>query len=475
MINALKNHIRVHKEAYSIGTVLFISFIARLWYTWGDTSVWWDGAVYVGMGKYIATGGSIGLWEMFRPPLFPLFYSILFILHIPLVLVGKAVVIFSSIGSIWLVYKLAESVRKGSGMYAGIFLSITPVFFTFSKVPITDIISVFFALLALSLQRKKKYFISGIVVAISFLLRFPQGLMLFSIVCITIIESYDHDLILWVKHTFINGLLLGAGFIALVGPYLISNHFLYGNALIPLVVGNKIIGGYSYLYNLGTWYYAKELLKTAPFLYFSIFAPFLLFKKYHLSYQEQKNLRAVIVTAFIFCFYFFWQSHKELRYSIAFIPYISILASVSFTFLFSRILERKEIIVLFFGLLIIFLYQSFPYLIKGKQVDPYTPVYSYMSTLKGSYISTSPVPAVLSDVRIVEFFDSVITFEDALTRRASTLDGAVVTMCDLSCDLDLAGSPSCSVHIKDLLKKKTTFTESYENTINGCTVMIFKK
>ena len=139
---------------YGIGAVLAISLLVRIWYSIGDTSVWWDGAIYVGMGKYLATGGHTGLWEMFRPPLFPLFYSLLSILHLPLVAIGKIVVILSSIGCIWLAYRIAESIEEGVGIFAAIFLSITPVFFIFSRIPITDITSSFFALLALFFHMK---------------------------------------------------------------------------------------------------------------------------------------------------------------------------------------------------------------------------------------------------------------------------------------------------------------------------------
>jgi 4-amino-4-deoxy-L-arabinose transferase-like glycosyltransferase len=476
MIDRIREHLNKYKRLYILGSILFLSLVIRVWHSTQDSSVWWDGAIYIGMGKYIATGGTVGLWEMFRPPLFPLFYSLLYTLHIPLVFVGKAVVILASVGSVWIAYILAESIRKGSGFFASIFLSITPVFFTFSKIPITDIISVFFIMLALLLYKKNKYLLVGFLVGVAFLLRFPQGLMLVSLGIIIICDTYNSQIYIWIRNLLGKGILLGVGFAILAVPYFISNNMLYGGAFKPLIQGNIVIGGFSYLYDLGTWYYATELLKTAPFLGFAIFAPLLLLKRSSkLSPESKLHLRAILITALVYCVYFFWQSHKELRYSIAFIPYIAILSGVAFTTFFSYVFKRKIFVLAMFALLLVFLYQSFPYILKGKQTDVYAQANEYLKTLgDGDYVSTTPVPVVFSNVRIVEFFGSISDFTDVIQRRGDVIDGVVLNMCDLNCTTESNAGKSCLSSIEDVIAK-TSFVKSYEADINHCPYIVFNK
>jgi len=476
MIHKIKEHLKKYQSQYILGIILFLSLIIRVWYSTQDASVWWDGAIYIGMGKYLATGGTIGLWEMFRPPLFPMFYAVLYALHIPLVIVGKAVVVLASVGSIWIAYKLAESIRKGSGVFASIFLSITPVFFNFSKIPITDIISVFFVMLALLLYKRSKYLMVGFLVGAAFLLRFPQGLMLLSFGIIIIFDTYNRNISLWIKGLFVRGLLVLAGFAILAVPYLISNYLLYGGTLKPLIQGNTVVAAYYSAYDLGTWYYAIELLKTAPFLGFAILAPILLFKRnISVSPESKLYLRAIFITALVYGVYFFWQSHKELRYSIAFVPYIAILSGVAFATFFSHVYKRRVMILIILTLLVIFLYQSFPYLLKGKQVDVYASVNKYLKTLgDGDYISTTPVPVVFSNVRIVEFFGNVNDFTDVVQRRGEVIDGIVLNMCDFNCTIESNNGKSCISSIDEVLAS-TSFVKVYETTVNQCPYRIYQK
>ena len=475
-MNRLRNHINAHPKVYAIGVVLVLSFVARVWNALQDVSVWWDASIYIGMGKYIATGGTIGLWEIFRPPLFPLFYAGAYILHLPLIFLGKAIAILASIACLWIVYVLAESIRKGSGILAAIFLSITPVFFVFSKIAITDISSAFFVLAALWMYRKEKYFLAGIMAGIAFLLRFPQGLAMAALACIIIVDTYNPSLKEWIIISFKRGLSVAAGFFLLAGPYLISNHFLYGDVLLPLELGNIVIGGYSYLYDLGTWFYATELAKTAPCLVLAIAAPFLLLKKSLFgSHESKRNLRAVLVMTLVFIVYFFWQSHKELRYSIAFVPSLAILAGVVASILFDRIRHRRVIwraAVLI--ILTIFLYQSFPYLLKGRQVDTLAPIHEYMSTIKGDYISTTPVPAIYGDIHIVEFYDSMQALRDVLKRRALVLDGVVFTSCDMMCSPETNNSKSCMASVLEEVAK-TPLKKVYDTTVGQCSYVVFHK
>lgn len=476
MITFLKNHIIEYKERYLISLVLFLSLFFRIWYTSLDQVVWWDESVYIGMGKYIATWGHVGMWELFRPPLFPLFYAVLFSLHLPLILFGKITVIVASIGIIYLVYIIGESIKKWSGVFSAIFLSITPVFFFFSKTAITDIISVFFVMLSLYLYTKNKYFLTGLTVAFAFLLRFPQGLMMVALAIIVITETYDRNIKVWLKNVLIRGFYIGFGFVLLAVPYLISNQMLYGDWAKPLVLGNAIIGGYSFLYDLGIWYYPKQLFLTAPFLYLSLLSLYFVYKKeYILDTKSQKVLQIVFITALVFTSYFFWQSHKEMRYSIAFIPYLSILAGVGFLFIRETFKKDKILIVICILALVFLAYQSVPnFKIQKNESDE--AINAYTKTLSGVYLSTMPNPVVFSNIRIVEFFGSLVDFNDLWNRRSSQIDGVILNSCDIFC-VERSEGKSCDADvslIQDILQDGK-FIKVYEKPDMQCHFMVYKK
>jgi len=59
---------------YSILIFFIISKILFLLY---ENNVWWDAAVYIGMGKYIFSLGDAGFWEASRPIVWPIILGFL--------------------------------------------------------------------------------------------------------------------------------------------------------------------------------------------------------------------------------------------------------------------------------------------------------------------------------------------------------------------------------------------------------------
>lgn len=479
MIDNIKKHIIYNKQTYIIGCFLFMYAIALSWYSSNDISLWWDQSVYIGMGKYIASGGDFGMWEMFRPPLLPLIYALLFKLHISLIIAGKVIVILSSIGSVFIVYLISESIKKGSGVFASLFLAITPVFFLFSRVPMTDVMSVFFVLLALFLYSNNKYFLTGIVIGLSFLLRFPQGLILFSIAIIILYETHNNRFISWMKESFMRGFFVLLGFLIIVTPYFISNLFLYGDFLKPIISGSGVISlndMSNYLYDHGLFFYVKEIWFKSPFLYFSTLIPFIFYQRdFFTKIKYKKNLINVIIVAVIFMLYFFWQPHKELRYSIAFIPYLAILSGVSFYLIIKWIKRDKIIIALFSVFLIFWVFKSIPYM-KGDNNDVYIPLNKYMEKLSGTYISITPVPVALSNIYIIKIFDKASVFHDAFNDNQNSLDGIILNDCEIFCP-EKSKTDVCEKDLNDIHSEinRSYYKKTFELKINKCTFNIYKK
>jgi len=84
--------------------VLSIAFLIRLLFFFSYHAIWWDSAVYVGMGKYIFSLGKQGLWEPIRPIVWPIILGFLWKIKLNPIFFGRLLNIIMSLGIIYLVY-----------------------------------------------------------------------------------------------------------------------------------------------------------------------------------------------------------------------------------------------------------------------------------------------------------------------------------------------------------------------------------
>ena len=130
--------------------ILLLALLIRLFFLifqYHDT--WWDSAVYIGMGKYIFSNGSVGLWEPARPLIWPLFLGILWKLKLDVILFGRILLLFFSLGSIYLTYLIGKRIfNKKIALLAAALLSFTPTYLFYSTVLLSSIPSLFFGLLS---------------------------------------------------------------------------------------------------------------------------------------------------------------------------------------------------------------------------------------------------------------------------------------------------------------------------------------
>jgi 4-amino-4-deoxy-L-arabinose transferase-like glycosyltransferase len=473
----IKKYLQINQQILSLYVLLLFSFFIYSYYAFTYDLVWWDEAVYIGMGKYLATMGHIGFWEYFRPVVFPIFYALVYILHLPLVFFGKISVVSSTVGLIYLAYKEAEASKAGSGLWAGLFVFFTPVIFYFSKIALSDIISAFLATLALHFFIKRKDFLSGLIVGVAFLTRFPQGLILVAIMVSLLYREYDRINFHYFKRVFFAGLKIFAGFALLVFPYLISNYFLYGDALKPIHDASQIILLYNFIYFKGLWYYLFELWFSAPFLFLSIFSLVLVFNQFKKDSVKNIPLVSVFITSVIFCVYFFIQPHKELRYSIAFIPYLAILAGVGISWTLDKVALRYVLRAVYILGLILFVSQAIHYL-KYQEVDPHKDLYDFFADKTGKYLSTTPVPAAVSNILIVENIESynaLRDFDTILGNRMNEIDGIIISTSDIFCEAKATGG-NCDKEIEVLYNKlKVNFKQVYSKDVGIYNDSVFEK
>lgn len=364
----------------------------------------WDEAVFLGMGKWIYSGGEIGLWETIRPPGLPLTLSIgnLFGNYI---LYADIIISAFVLGVVGLTYLITKHLFDyKTAIAAAVITYITPVFFYNSNQIMTGIPSLFFCLLALHLYLRKSYILSGIACSLAFLFRFPAGLMLPAISIIMLYElAFDKKITRVYKKTKknINPLLkFHITFIILMLVYLFSNKIIYGSFFQPLILasghqstfaGN--ITGWAYVF-----FYPAVLFSSNLFLLFALFTP-----------KIKKNLYPLI-PFILFFLYFTIIPHKKERFLILLLPYISILAAAGIKQVLDLTRDkyfRMTVYFILFLLLIPSLTNTFLiYKNSLKQepefVDTY---YNYIQTLEGLIITSDPVPAAYTDKKFIDFYD----------------------------------------------------------------------
>ena len=319
-----------------IWLVLFIfifSFLIQLIYVLSPYVPWWDEAIYIGMAKFISSFGELGHWEYFRPPLWPIFLGVF--LKLGLTIKGLNVIqVFVSMSILFLTFLFSEKIKKNTGLLAVLILSTTFLYFYFVHILLSEYLSLMFSLAALYLFANGKYFFSGISASLSFLTRFPEGLLIVvlglaifaefikpvNIKSVNLAEALKIRLLKVIK----NGFMVLIGFLVPLIPYFIINHIYYGGYLNPIIFGAEVAEMSAPFYSESLLFYFKTILSNNFLYIFSIIFFIMFFKKK--LWDNSKNT-LLFLAILLFFAYFTHNPHKEARYIMVALPYLAIAAS----------------------------------------------------------------------------------------------------------------------------------------------------
>ena len=473
MNNCIKTH-------WPLAAVIFIFTLIRVIVIPHPDIITWDASVYVGMGKYLFSHGTVGVWESLRPVGLPIILGALWKLGIAPYTAGMVFSFLVSAAMLAMVYTIAEQARKGAGTIATVLLAATELFFIYSAIPVTDITSTFFAVLGLYLtynaKTNKQYFIAGMIIALGLLFRFPQGLMLVVALLVIAIKSFQQQKGKWsdrIVQMIERCFVLGGGFFVIVVPFLVVNYYVYGNAFLPFIEGTAVVKLYPSLYQKGVWFYVTGLFKQDPLLYLALLPVGMLWKKAWRS----PSVIATVTAFFIVTAYFVYQPHKELRYMLAFMPYAAVLAGIGIAYL----LEWWKLPqLLFFGLFFITAFM----LTAGMIVHPFhdkdaKALYAFNTyfdaTPKARILSSTPYTLAYSNVLITrtlydDWNDAYVAYNTLKTSN----DYIALDTCNL--ELGCTDNSHCKDKkqaLLDELNKQNTPMFS-ETTPNQCLLAIYK-
>ena len=235
--------------------------------------VGWDEAVYMSMGKYLATAAESGIYEQIRPTGLPILTGLLSKADADHLLFARLSMLLVSIGIVVATMRVATRFTGSRVAYiSGLFLAITPLFFEYSTQVMSSMLSVLLVLLSYLALEREHYKRCGLFIGLAILTRFPSGMFL-----LLIIASLIYN-----KKT--NKLPTVIGWTALaVSPYFIINLILGHGLFTPLIKALSHAGNANFAQNF--LYYLPILIKQSPLLIFLPFGIiFAIKRKYYTSH-----------------------------------------------------------------------------------------------------------------------------------------------------------------------------------------------
>jgi len=480
-VDRIIEKIRTKIDRHPILILVLISLAIQLFYLSFRFPLWWDSYVYVGMGKYLTSQGESGLFELFRPPLLPLMLGWLWRIGFDPLVAGPILDVIFSLMVVLLTWAIGKRIfNETIGFYAGLLVSFNPIFLMHTGLILTEPLAMVLMLTAIYLlvtakkedKQYGRFLLVGIITALSFLAKFPQGILLPAIILSLFIDrESEKTIMLKVKQCS----LVMSGFLLLIIPYLWMNYIYFNDPLAPLKSGSWIVTTATWLYGSGITYYISHFFLLSPvfFLFFAYLWNFVREKKY----GDGRSSLLVLFTLLMIT-YFLTVPRKEPRYLVTIVPALAIL-SIAVVEKWYHSLRRMEkptlypsaLIVLCVMMTLIFVPQAF-------SLDSSTDVSDDLRKVLVNHptstliLTNEPSPASFTDNSIV-LFGGMDTATAAYEWYKNDSGLIVVNNCSFICSLE---DERCSEQKENLLEKISQENKQiFHKTVKGCTTAVYEQ
>lgn len=302
----------------------------------------WDESVYLGMGKYIYSGGQSGLWEMIRPLGLPLVTGAFWSIGLDQIMTSRIFSLLVSAGMILMTFLIAKELFDRKYALLGAFIvASTPIFFYYSEYILTDHISTLLLMISIFFMIRERFALGAIFGGMAFWFKFTH-ILYFAAVMIYI--TYRTLTTKKVKDWKIQpkSIIFGVIMLGLIGAYFASNYILYHDHF------DSKIDAISRPYTDASAYSDNPYQNTT----FSDFKGFIQYISYYiyniifnLSYGSLIYIFAIIylldikrcrhdprhvllgITFLVYLTYFTIIPYKKDRFLVTFIPFMAIYAS----------------------------------------------------------------------------------------------------------------------------------------------------
>ncbi|MBN2567224.1 hypothetical protein JXB02_04025 [Candidatus Woesearchaeota archaeon] len=390
-----------HRE---LALVLFAALAARLVFLRDPHEVWWDASVYIGMGRFIFSGGAAGLWEPIRGLVWPFLLGSIQAVGLPLLLSAKVLQILLVLASVVLAYLIGEhafSRRVAAFSAALVALSSTLFFATFHLY--VEPLALALALCGILCWLKGRHLAAGMLLSLAFLAKFPAGMFFGIVVLIEAASLLSTDAAERSRAlASIGRMLLGFSFLTI--PYLLLNLVLYGSPLFPLFQASEVIGGVvacTSLY-LQPWsFYLVHAAKDSALHLFAVLG--IAGLAVGLRGERYRRSQLVLLLLFVPALYFQSLACKTPRYFLLMLPGLAFLSAVGIDSLVRQAKRRERlwtalalIAILAVGLLsaITYYHGNERFEMKGE-----SSFYTYLSgkDVDGEVLTTTPHITLYAD------------------------------------------------------------------------------
>ncbi|MBI4146102.1 glycosyltransferase family 39 protein [Candidatus Woesearchaeota archaeon] len=437
----------LHPSSFIL-VILFFALVLRLLFAFSWHEVWWDSGVYIGMGKYLFSGGEAGLWEHIRPPFVPVVLGFFWWLGLDPVLFGRLFEIVLMLGVVWLSYDLGRRwFDETVGLFAGLIVAFSPIFFFLSFHQYTEIPSAFFVLLGVWLVCKRFPFLSGLALGLAFLAKFPAGLFL-PVVGVFLLDGRRwRDIV-----------LLGAGFSFFAVPYFVASWWVYGSLFATLHAAQDTISralGCNLLRYRPWWYYFYWLVFSETKLHFLALPGLFMVARFW-----RRDRLLFVLSLFVPLLYFVQMNCRDYRYLALFLPFVAILTAVSTMFIVRKF-SRRFFVVVFVILGVWLAGSSLTFYYGNELQQPDVVLEEYLSFMadkpvQGKVWVSHPSVAAYSDLRLEKVYYPVYDvglagdFLSYLERDSGVIGAVLLDNCGggLICP---PGDEECARHTEDLV------------------------
>lgn len=468
--------------------ILALALLIRLIFLAVDYPLWWDSHVYIGMGKFLFSEGKNGMWEPFRPLIHPFLLGIAWKSGFNVIWIGKILDLIFSLVSIVVLYKIAEKVySKRTAVLSSIIFALSPVFIMFTGLILTEPLAILLGLIGIYILVKeqpgpsaKKYFWGGLFLGLSFLTKFPQGILLAAAAVALLLTKIKIDTNkpdTKIFDSLLDKLRLSSfllfGFIIPVLPYLALNYNLYQDIFLPFTSGSWIITTATWAYNSEWWYYLYWFFVKNP-LYLLFFPALYLFYKKKEWQDRQKSIIALAVILILA--YFWYLPRKEVRYVVLALPFLSLMIGNFINYLYELNLEKKILkpaaFWIIFGILIIL---PIPFNLHFER--PPTFEKEITQVMETENINDNSL-ILASDPSFVSFLNNPIITLDGIefapmvySRQKGKYSLLFVNDCDLTCPPQ---NNYCYNRKKELLETMNNENNiEFSSSFKECTYIIF--
>lgn len=297
--------------------LLGIIFLVLLTLNSIDPMLLWDENAYLGNAR--SHLGVSNFQEDFRFPMTEYIVAGAWSLTGENIFVAKLIIMFLTLATIFIFYEIAKDYFKNPLIPTALF-ALCPVLLEWGFRVYADIPSLFFMILSFYIFQKKQIFWAGFASGLAFLSRFPIALFPLAV-----------GLFLTYKKRIKDASILSLGFIVSILPWLLYNFFKYGHPLWDLLEQWNVVSMYAYLQPT-----SMQVINT--FLAMGLLVIFIPLGIWSFYKKPRKDSEIILLyTLFFIVYYYFVVLLKPLRYQLANLPFMYLLAYEGLLWTFTRI------------------------------------------------------------------------------------------------------------------------------------------